>query len=146
MANLNAANRIIQGLWIGSRLSSMEELSVRSFIAHGHDYHLYTYNPIENAPAGAFLRDANDIIPASKIFKYRDYDSYSGFSNHFRYKLLSGKGGWWADTDLICLRPFDFDADYVFSSQDAPEGQSPREVVNVGAIKCPPGSSLIRYA
>src|SRR5712692_1793699 len=125
-------NRVIQGLWIGSRLSAMEELSIRSFMAHGHEYHLYTYGQVENVPEGTVLRNANEIISFEKLFKYRDYDSYSGFSNHFRYKLLLQNGGWWADLDLICLRPFDFKAEYVFSSEDRQPNDGNGELVNVG--------------
>ena len=139
-------NLIVQGLWIGTRLSRMEELSLRSFIANGHEYHLYAYNPIDNVPPGVQIKDGNEIIPATKIFKYRDYDSYSGFSNFFRYKLLLERGGWWADTDLICIRPFDDEAEYVFSSQDCQEGEPCREVVNVGAIKAPRDSEVLRFA
>jgi mannosyltransferase OCH1-like enzyme len=73
---------------------------------------------------------------------YRDRPSYSGFSNFFRYKLLLERGGWWVDSDTVCLRPFDFAEDYVFSSQKEPEG----EVANVGALKAPAGSEAMAYA
>ncbi len=138
-------NQVIQGLWVGHSLSVMEELSIRSFLAHGHEYHLYAYGRIQNLPDGAILKDASEIIPSARIFKYRDHDSYSGFSNYFRYKLLGAKGGWWADLDLICLRPFDFDADYVFSSEDPPPLDGNKRCVNVGAIKSMAGSPLMEY-
>ena len=138
-------NLVIQGMWIGSRLSPMEELSVRSFMAHGHEYHLYAYSQVENLPEGTVLRNANEIISSDNIFKYRDYDSYAGFADHFRYKLLLQNGGWWADLDLICLRRFDFTVDYVFASEDRAPNDETREHVNVGAIKSPPGSQLLRY-
>ncbi len=35
------------------------------------------------------------------------------FANFFRYKLLLEKGGWFVDSDTICMRPFDFDNEYV---------------------------------
>ena len=28
------------------------------------------------------------------------------------------KGGWWVDTDVVCLKPFDFSEDYVFASEE----------------------------
>lgn len=65
---------------------------------------------------GAKVKNANDIIPENKTFKYKDYDSYAGYSNLFRYKLLLEKSGMWADTDLVCLRPFNFSTDYVFAN------------------------------
>ena len=137
---------VVQALWIGSRLSRMEQLAIRSFLACGHEYHLYSYGAVENVPPGVVSRDANEIIPSSRIFKYRDHDSYAGFSNYFRYTLLLERGGWWVDTDLVCLRPFDFEDDYVFSSQLAPPNDGGGEHVNVGAIKAPAGSSVLQYA
>jgi mannosyltransferase OCH1-like enzyme len=136
------ANRIVQGLWVGAELSVMEEMSISSFLMHGHEYHLYVYQDVKNIPAGTVVKDANEILPQSMIFQYRDFKSYSGFSNFFRYKLLLEKGGWWVDTDMICLRPFDFAATYVFSSEIS-DGQ---EVINSGAIKTPAGSRAVAYA
>ena len=38
---------IIQGLWIGETLSTMEYLSIKSFLDNGHEYHLYTYGEVK---------------------------------------------------------------------------------------------------
>ena len=114
-----------------------------SFLAHGHEYHLYTYDAVSNVPPGAVIKDANEILPKSSIFKYRDHDSYAGFANCFRYKLLLERGGWWADTDVICLRPFDFTTDHVFSSEsDGLAGF----YANNGVIKAPRGSKVMARA
>jgi len=101
-------NKIIQGLWIGPELSVMEQLSISSFLLNQHEYHLYVYDEPKNVPLGAVVRDANEILPASRIFQYKHFPTYAGFANFFRYKLLLERGGWWADTDTICLKPFDF--------------------------------------
>jgi mannosyltransferase OCH1-like enzyme len=132
----------IQGLWVGPELSVMEQLSVSSFLRHGHEYHLYVYSDVKNIPAGAVVKDGNEILPASRIFQYKQKASYSGFSNFFRYKLLLERGGWWVDTDTICLKPFDFAAEYVFSSEFA-MGQ---EFINSGICKTPAGSDAMAYA
>jgi mannosyltransferase OCH1-like enzyme len=132
----------MQTLWVGSRLSVMERMSIASFLDHGHPVHLYAYETIEGVPEGTVLKDAGEILPASSIFMYTEYASYAGFANFFRYKLLLERGGWWVDTDMICLRPFDFADPYVFSSEFG--GDGPR--VNVGAIKAPPGSPVMQYA
>jgi len=132
----------IQSLWVGPRLSVMERLSIVSFLKNGHSYTLYAYGPVEGLPEGAELKDANEMLPSSTIFTYPEYATYSGFSNFFRYKLLLERGGWWVDTDMICLKPFSFAAEYVFSSERG--GGGPR--VNVGAIKVPAGSAVMRYA
>jgi mannosyltransferase OCH1-like enzyme len=135
-------NRIIQGLWIGPKLSILEQLSIASFLQNGHEYHLYTYNELPNVPAGTIIKDGNEILPASAIFQYTERPSYAGFANFFRYKLLLERGGWWADTDMVCLRPFDFPEEYVFSS----EMNAGREVTNIGAIKAFKGSEAIAHA
>ena len=135
-------NNIIQGLWIGTELSVMEQLSIASFGLNGHEYHLYVYDEPKNIPAGTVTKDANEILPSSRIFQYKQYPSYAGFSNFFRYKLLLERGGWWADTDTICLNPFDFPEEHVFATEMCKE----LEVVNSGIIKAPMGSRVMAYA
>ena len=133
---------VIQGLWIGPELSVMEQLSIASFLQNGHEYHLYVYDAVRNVPARAVIKDANEVLPASRIFQYKDQASYAGFANFFRYKLLLEHGGWWVDTDVICLKAFDFGDEYVFAS----EADREHEVISSGIIKVPAGSDLMAYA
>jgi hypothetical protein len=132
---------VIQSLWIGPRLSSMERLSIDSFLRHGHEFHLYTYGVVDGIPNGTVIRDGNEILPADRIFLYRDFPSVSGFSNYFRYKLLSERGGWWVDADMVCLRPFEFDTEHVFAS----ELSKGVEHVSSGAIRAPRGSEALQW-
>ncbi len=134
--------QIIQGLWIGSELSVMEQLSIASFLRNGHEYHLYVYGEMKNVPRGCVIRDASEILPAERIFQYPQYPSYAGFANFFRYKLLLERGGWWADTDVICLRPFDFSEPHVFASEIVNEA----EVIASAILKAPTGSEAMAYA
>jgi hypothetical protein len=127
----------IQGLWIGERLSTMERLSIRSFLAHGHPYELYTYGPVEGLPEGAVLRDAEEIIPKKSIFKIENY--YAGFSDFFRWKLLHDRGGWWADLDIVALKPFEFSGEYVFSSLL----QGGKEIPTSGVVRAPAHSEAL---
>jgi hypothetical protein len=136
-----APNPVIQGLWIGPELSVMEQLSISSFLLNGHQYHLYVYDDTKNIPRGTVVVDANEILPASRIFQYRDRQTVAGFSNFFRYKLLLERGGWWVDTDVVCLKPFDFPEDHVFSSQ----ADRDEDVANSGIIKAPAGSQAMAY-
>jgi hypothetical protein len=121
----------------------MEQLSIKSYIAHGHEYHLYVYGEVDNVPAKTVLKDANEILPSSSIFQYREYKSYAGFSNFFRYKLVLEKGGWWSDLDVICVKSLDFDAEYVFSSEENDRGI---EGVTSGIFKAPKGAELLSEA
>lgn len=139
----------INSLWIGGPLSTLERLSIASHLQQGHEYHLWTYEPLE-APEGVVIEDGNEILPASEIFCYSGPSkdgggSVSAFSNWFRYKLLMERGGWWCDTDVVCLRPFDFGRDYVIAS----EGQRPWKQGDPTATTCvfkvPPNSPLMIY-
>lgn len=137
-------NNIINGLWIGTKLSALEELTINSFVAHGHTFRLWVYQPIQNVlPPAVIIADANEILPANKIFRYKQNNQFghgknslAGFSDLFRYKLLFDKGGWWVDMDVTCLKPFNFNSDYVFRNH--------HKLPVVGnIIKCPIGSVLM---
>src|SRR3990172_768283 len=131
---------ILQSLWLGNYLSKMEELSISSFLYHGHEFHLYVYNKI-NVPNGTILKDANEIIPIDQVFK-DDMESYVCFSDLFRYKLLFEKGGYWVDTDLVCLRRFDYQSDYVFAQQRDYDGSTS---VNGCVTKAPRCSEIMQH-
>ena len=136
---------VVQSMWIGSRLSVMERLSIVSYMEHGHPFHLYTYTDVENIPAGAVIRDGREILPAEEIFCYqRGYGkgNCSAFSNCFRYKLLLERGGWWTDLDSICMQPLDFDGQHVVGYQRHPQlGQC----LASGLMKAPAGSPLMQF-
>jgi mannosyltransferase OCH1-like enzyme len=133
---------IIQTLWVGSKLSSMERLSIESFLRNGHAVHLYVYQDVSGIPEGVVLCDGNQILPESRIFLSREHATYAQFASFFRYKLLLERGGWYVDCDMVCLRPFDFQRDYVFASQGI---HTPR-MVNNNVIKAPAGSEIMRRA
>jgi hypothetical protein len=133
---------VIQSLWIGDGLSVMEQLCISSFLRHGHEFHLYVYQDVAGIPSGTVVLSADTILPASRIFTYKEHPTYAVFANFFRYKLLLEMGGWFVDADTICIKPFQFCSDYVFSS----EGINGHQLVNVGAMKVPAGSPLMQYA
>lgn len=130
----------IQSLWVGNRLSAMEQLSITSFLANGHPFHLYTYGDVANVPAGTTVLDANCILPESSVFQTLGgwgHGSYAGFSDLFRFKLLMEKGSWWSDTDVICLKPFNIPTDYVLT------GAAP--IYTDAIMKVPANSAFIRW-
>lgn len=89
-------------LWVEGNLSNLEILCINSFMAHGYTLTLWTYGKITNAPQGTIIEDARKILPEGRIFKYSN-GSYAGFSNLFRYAVLSTTGGLWVDSDVVCL-------------------------------------------
>jgi len=140
-------NRVVQSFWMGRRLSAMEQLSIQSFIANGHAFHLYCYEPVDGVPAATVVKDAAEILPRDDVFAYQDgfaRDSYAAFSNFFRYKLLLERGGWWVDTDVVCLRPFDLDDERVLATEqtDSPQGL----IVSASVIKAPVDDLLMSWA
>ncbi len=130
-------NRIIKGLWIGNRLSPIELLGINSYLKNGHEFHLYTYDAINNVPKGTTIKDAGEIISAEEfrqITSVIEKHAYAIFSDIFRYKLLYELGGWWSDLDAICIKPYDIDQDYVFMNEKI-KGKNDR--VCSGVIKTP---------
>ncbi len=137
-------NNIINSLWIGNHLSNLEILTLHSFTSKGHEFHLWTYEKIDNLPAGIVIMDASTIISRDKIFNYKENSiqgigkgSYAGFSDIFRFRLLFLEGGWWVDMDLTCLRYFEIECDYFF-----PAGLELKLTTNI--LKCPKNSPLMQ--
>jgi hypothetical protein len=144
---LSDDNKTVNGLWIGDRLSVMEMLTLKSFVFHGHTFHLWTYNKIENQlPEGVVIKDANQIIPEKNIIVRKFNDPVTGvgkgsvgapFSDMFRYKLLFEQGGWWVDMDVTCLKPLAIEEPYFFRDHLT------LEVIG-NVMKCPKGSELMK--
>jgi hypothetical protein len=107
----------IQSLWVGDRLSKIEILSIQSFVANGHPYHLYLYSDVAGIPAGITVKDANEIIPREHVFRTKG--SLSIFADWFRQELLFARGGYWVDLDIVCLKPLKFDDTIVVGRVDA---------------------------
>ena len=135
---------IVQSLWVGPELSLMEQYSIRSFLKHGFEFHLYTYEKVRNVPRGTILKNANEIMPNKEVFKLKE--TFLPFSDIWRYKMLYEKGNYWVDLDMICLKPFDFKDPYVFSSertlQKGAFASKATYIVNVGILKAPKGSNF----
>lgn len=147
-STMNDKPKIIQSLWIGKRLSIMEQLCVSSFLKNGHPFHLYIYDDVKNVPRGTVIKDASKILSPEKIFKYRDRDTYAGFSNLFRYKLLLEKGNFWVDTDMVCIKPFKSKSLYTFArgKREKLFGTLNETLpVESCVIKAPAGSKIINY-
>ncbi len=119
----------------------MERLCIKSFLAHGHAFHLYVYDDVHGVPSGTILHRADEVINRSRIFTYTGNGSVAGFANMFRYKLLLDRGGWWVDLDTVCLRPFQFSEEYVFASEPGVSG----EVLTNAILKAPANSPFLEY-
>ncbi len=143
--SLEPEREYFNALWVGSAVSKLELLTIRSFLRHGHTFRLWVYDKIKTPlPEGTLLADANEIIPREKVFNYKRSNayghgkgSYAGFSDIFRYKLLFERGGWWTDMDITCLKHIHTDKPYFFRPH--------HDMMVVGNVmKCPKGSELMR--
>lgn len=139
---------LVQSLWVGNRLSRMEEKSIKSFLNLGYTFHLYTYEKVKNVPKGTIIKDGNSIMKFDEVFSLKS--SFLPFSDIWRYKLLYEKGGYWVDLDMIALKVFDFDQDFVFSSertiQEGAYKSNAKFNPNIGVLKAPPKSDFYKEA
>ena len=120
-------------------------MSIQSFLANGHEHHLYTYGEIEGVPEGTVVKDGNEILSSDQIFVYKKEKSYAGFSNVFRYKLLYERGHFWVDTDVICLKPFAFFNDLTIGRRPS-QYPSPGDewTCENGVIGAAPGNEFVK--
>lgn len=131
---------VFRSFWLGDALSPIEQLCLKSFLAHGHRFVLYAYDAVADVPDGCELRDAAEVVARERVFLYRNgrhAGSPAGFANIFRYTLLDRDGGWWVDTDTLCLTDDVAEPEYVFAKQD-------RRLYNCAILRAPAGSRLIR--
>lgn len=89
---------LIQSLWIGNSLSKLEQLCIRSFLANGHPFHLYTVRELDGVPSGTTLCDAWVVLP--EITRIRSSFEIAFYSDLFRWNLLEQIGGYWVDMDV----------------------------------------------
>ena len=129
----------IQGLWVG-KLGPMGRLSIRSFLANGHPYRLWTYqdrSELDGLPSNTEVRDADEIMP------YAEYNYLATFADVFRYRLLHLRGGWWADMDVVCAKPFDFGDRHVLCSEGINDDKA--EIPSNAVIRAPKDSPLLAW-
>jgi hypothetical protein len=129
-------------LWIGKELGFLEQLSILSFLEHGHDITLFTTQAVTGIPAGLRVRDANDIFPCLHIVRDRKTGSPAMHADMFRYAMLAKTDLMWVDMDVLCIHPYRPSSAYVFGYEDA-------STINNAVLRLPPNSpalqQLLRY-
>lgn len=104
----------IASLWIGGRLSWLEQLCLKSFADAGHHTTLYSYEPIPNIPEGVHAGDAEDIFPSEPMYRHARTGSPAIHADLWRLNLLKKTDKIWVDADMYCYRPFNFTRQTVF--------------------------------
>lgn len=90
-------------LWVGNPMTKIQEVSLSSFIYHGHELTLYVYDMDMKVPNGVQKAFAGDIMDESEMFLVQN--TYAAFSDLFRYRMINKTGLTWVDADTICLSP-----------------------------------------
>ena len=134
----SAALPTIHMFWDGPRLSRVERLCMASFLAHGHPLQLHAYEPPTNAPAGVLIVDANATLSRKHMFRDKASNSVAPFADWFRFQVLYDQGGIWADTDMVCLKPFSYPRPEVFGWQD-------QDLINNAVVGLPPRHALAAW-
>ncbi|MEN8887607.1 MAG: hypothetical protein ABF243_01920 [Celeribacter marinus] len=104
----------IASLWIGGRLSWLEQLCLKSFADMGHHITLYSYEPIPNVPTGVHVGNAEDIYPSTPMLRHARTGSPAIHADMWRLNLLKKTDKIWVDADMYCYRPFDDPSGFVF--------------------------------
>jgi hypothetical protein len=102
--NSNLANFF----WHGD-LTNYENICISSFVEHGFEVNVWSYQNLK-LPTGANLKDAREILPIEHLTAYtqnKQEKNLAAFSDVFRFTMLHKVGGWWFDTDCVCLKPVD---------------------------------------
>lgn len=130
--------------WHGAQLRRIDLVCLHSMLAAGFRVSLYSYAPVENLPGGIEPRDAAEIM-SPEVFARLDPDDPRGdinltrlqFSDIFRIALMKRAKGFWLDTDILVLQPFDFPKDRVYLARE----NSAR--LGVSAMYFPPDHPVI---
>jgi hypothetical protein len=107
-------NSTINSFWRGGPLNWVTFACLKSFVTHGHRLRLFSYENIPNVPKGIEVADARLVVPEERIFLFEglgaplQQGSIGPFSDLFRYTLIEKGLGIWVDTDIYCVKLFDF--------------------------------------
>ncbi len=115
--------REVGTLWIGGRLTWMEQVCLKSFVDEGQRITLFSYHDIPNVPAGVVRRDGREILAAESFLKYEKKDSVALFADLFRLHMIRACPGMvWVDTDVYCHRPMPYPGGVVMGFE-RPDGR-----------------------
>ena len=133
----------VNSFWHGERLTTLERLCISSFLQNGIGYNLYVYEEPAGLPDHLTLRDAAEIVPRTRLFRYPagsfNAGSVAGFSDLFRYSLIHLFGCCWVDTDHLLrelLRPGRRGGVLSGSDQDEGEAGCFRILQNASQERC----------
>ena len=141
---------IIASWWHGWRMSWIEQVCLRSFVAKGHRVILYTNGEVDNVPEDVEQRPDTEIWNPGKIITYKgdDWPNYKGspaiHADLFRYHLLNKTDYIWVDTDAYCHQPFPNNP-WCFAKQTPDPGQTESDMfIANGVMRLPKDSKTLK--
>lgn len=100
-------NKLVANFFWHGTLTLYEFMCISSFVDQGFEVNVWSYQTLK-LPVGANLKDATEILPIEHLTAYtqnKQPQNLAAFSDVFRFTMLHKAGGWWFDTDCVCLRP-----------------------------------------
>ncbi len=94
-------------LWIGTRLSFLERLCLKSFADVDQKPIVYHYGELRDIPGYVEARDAREIFDTPEFYRDPITRSVAVHADLFRLKLLKHTDYIWVDADAYALRPFE---------------------------------------
>lgn len=122
-------------VWIGSLLGEVQAACLRSFLKHGFEVVLHSFQDIDDAPEGVTRFDAHQLMDEKEIFVHRRSSSYAICSDIYRLRILKNGLGLYCDCDIFCLKPFVIE-DYMM-------GWDSDAIVNTAVLNLPQNSELL---
>ncbi len=131
----------VGALWIGGSLTWLEQLCLKSFVAHGHETTLFTYGDVKGVPEEVKVRDGREILDTDNFVRHARTESVALFSDLFRFHMIKKIPGIiYVDTDVYCLRPLDMDEQNLFGYESM---ERERGRLNGAILRLAPDSPLL---
>lgn len=94
---------IINGLWIGNKLSFMSQSCIQSWLDLGYEFRLWVYEPVVNVPSGVSLYMGDEIMNKEEVYNIAENNHILNSADQFRLMLMYKRGGWYVDLDCFGL-------------------------------------------
>src|SRR5947209_6880287 len=80
---------MLNSLWFGDELGYLERLSIKTALAAGHPYTLYSYEPdqLRGVPAGIEVKDAREVMDDPRRLRHFEGKFKALGSDFFRYEI-----------------------------------------------------------
>ena len=141
---------VARSLWIGPALTALEWACLSSFVTHGAQFELFTDDLSRRVPTGVTLRSSQELL-GRKTYRYGPRSgSHNGSlamsADIARLRALQRFGGWWVDTDVLCLKSFaPIDSGFRVGWEDIDgEGGATESRVNVAVMRAVAGDPLVK--